>query len=80
MSDDQYSASQLRQRVGPGGSVSDDQLSASQLRARSGIQGGTGKDRGSSGGVDPMVIVGGILVIAIVIAGLMLAKSSGGSS
>ena len=35
--DDSFSASELRQRYGPGGSLSDDQLTASQLRARQGI-------------------------------------------
>lgn len=60
MGDDRYSASELRQRYGPGGSLKDSELSASQIRARHGIQGNsfTGSDGSSS-------FVIAILVLAI---------------
>lgn len=39
MSDSSLSASELRKRYGPGGSIPDDQLTAAQLRSRAGISG-----------------------------------------
>lgn len=74
--DDGASASELRNRFHAGGSMKDDQLSASQLRARHGVQGGTGADQGSAGGMNPMIIVG-LLVLVAIVAGLAL-KLSGG--
>jgi hypothetical protein len=41
MSDDSFSASQLRQRYQKGGDLRDDELTAAQLRARYGLQANT---------------------------------------
>lgn len=79
MSDSSYSASELRSRYGPGGSVPDDQLSAAQLRARAGIH-GNARDfstRGGAPGEDIsvtqiLVLLGGALAILAVTAYVIL--------
>lgn len=70
MSDDSFSASELRKRNLKGGSLSDDQLSAAQLRARHGIESNrrdwaTGE--GGSGGIlGPAAIsIIGLLLLAL---------------
>jgi hypothetical protein len=68
MGDDRYSASELRQRYGPGGSLNDSELSASQIRARHGIQGNTFSDTGPS---SVMLIA---LAVAAIVGALALYK------
>ena len=71
MGDDRYSASELRQRYGPGGSLKDSELSASQVRARHGIHnysGGGGADNTCS----CATIVALVLAVATAVGGLLL--------
>ena len=53
MSDDSYSAAQLRKRYGPGGSTADNEMSAAQLRARHGVK---NRDFDSSAGMNPLFL------------------------
>ena len=69
MGDDRYSASELRQRYGPGGSLKDSELSASQIRARHGIHANTFS--GSHGFSVVSILV---LVVAAVAGALALYK------
>lgn len=67
MSDDSYSASELRRRMGPGGSTPDSQLSAAQLRARHAVE---NRDfNKGDGGVNPVLIVA--LLIGVVVLGVV---------
>lgn len=70
MGDDQASASSLRQRYHAGGTATDDQLSASQLRARHGVVGGTGADKGAGGGINPVIIIGVLVVVVVAVGSL----------
>ncbi len=71
MGDDRYSASELRQRYGPGGSLKDSDLSASQIRARHGVHNNTFSQSSSFGLVSILV-----LVIAAGVGGLAFYKFS----
>ena len=60
--DDQYSASQLRNRYAKGG-ASDSELSASQLRARHGIE-----NNSFEGGSGALPIIIGVVVVVVIVA------------
>ncbi|CAD7942389.1 unnamed protein product [Amoebophrya sp. A25] len=75
MSDDGYSASQLRSRYGPGGSEGDASLSASQLRSRHGINNREFKDKG---GMNPAIIIVILMAIAGAIAYYLLVMQKAG--
>ncbi|GLE00456.1 hypothetical protein PINS_up009213 [Pythium insidiosum] len=66
MSDDGYTASELRQRYERGGSVQDCDLSAAQLRARYAIPNNTFKPDKSQNNM--MLIVGAVIAL-VVLAG-----------
>ena len=68
--DDSFSASELRQRYLPGGTVKDSELSSSQLRARYGVQTNSFKAGGN------VLLVYGVVAI-IIIAALILKLWSG---
>ena len=70
MGDDRYSASELRQRYGPGGSLKDSELSASQVRARHGIQNYSGG--GADNTCSCTTIVALVLAVATAVGGLLL--------
>eukprot|EP00499_Haloplacidia_sp_CaronLabIsolate_P006190 CAMPEP_0196780692 /NCGR_PEP_ID=MMETSP1104-20130614/8441_1 /TAXON_ID=33652 /ORGANISM="Cafeteria sp., Strain Caron Lab Isolate" /LENGTH=75 /DNA_ID=CAMNT_0042150907 /DNA_START=15 /DNA_END=242 /DNA_ORIENTATION=+ len=66
MSDDGFSASQLRQRYHKGGSLDDSQLSASQLRARHGIPSNSAEFSTGRGGDSNVAIIASVAIVALV--------------
>jgi hypothetical protein len=76
MSDDSYSAAELRKRNLKGGSLADDQLSAAQIRARHGISGNSAnwatKDDPQSSPLSAVAIAAVALLLLAAVAFVML--------
>ena len=68
MGDDAYSASQLRNRYGPGGTEGDSNLSASQLRSRHGVQ---NRDFAKNNDAMQMKIIGGVVLFVLILGWYM---------
>jgi len=85
MSDDQFSASELRARYERGGTLSDDQLTASQLRARHAIPHNTRdfstrpptEPPGTGSGTAMAVILCAILMVLVLVYFFMGLRSPG---
>jgi hypothetical protein len=69
MADSELSASELRTRYGPGGSVPDSELSAAQLRSRYDIQNNSFK--GEQGGSNSTIIIAILVVLIAIGAGIV---------
>ena len=77
MADENYSASELRQRYHRGGSEKDSDLSAAQLRSRYGIASNTQRDApGKHKSQGPNLVLIGLVVAIVVVGGIVFFQTA----